>query len=100
MMRGLIIVSIWVTVVTVLAAPQRVLGGTPLAANGDAATQPPGEPVDPVILEPIRPLFPHGTDNSVQARDCGSSDMLMLSSVAGLLLMLNIASNERARRGI
>ncbi len=98
MMRGLIIVGIWVAVVTALAAPQRVFGDTTLPANGNAATQVPGEPVDPVILEPIRPLFPDETDAFAQARDCGSSDVLMMSPVAGLILMLNVASNRRARR--
>jgi hypothetical protein len=98
MIRGMIVAGIWITVAVALAAPQRVLCAPSSSASGDAATQPSGAPVDPVIEEPIRPLFPDGIDDIAQARDCGSSEVLMMSSVAWLLLMLNVASNGRARR--
>ncbi len=99
MMRGMIVGGIWITIVSTLSAPQRVLGAPSLPASGDAATVPMNVPVDPIIEEPIRPLFPDGTDNIVHARHCGSSDVLMMSSLAGLLLMLSVVPVGRARRG-
>ena len=99
MTRGMIVWGIWIPVAAALAAPQRVLGAASPSASGDAATEPRDAPVDPVIEEPIRPLLPDGTDNIAQARACGSPEVLMMSSVAWLLLMLNTASNGRARRG-
>ena len=99
MMRGLVIASIWIAVVTALAAPQRVLGQAAPSLNGDVPPEVADAPADPVILEPIRPLFPDGTVNIAQARKCGSSDVLMMSSIAGLLLMLSVAPIGRARRG-
>ena len=99
MLRGMIIWGIWIALAAALAAPQRVLGAASSSASGDAATEPTSVPVDPVIEEPIRPLFPDGTNNIAHARDCGSPEVLMMSSVAWLLLMFNVASNGRARRG-
>ena len=98
MMRGLVIVCIWIAVASALAAPQRVLGQTVPTLYGDVPPESANAPADPVILEPIRPLFPDGTVNIAQARKCGSSDVLMMSSFAGLLLMLNVAPIGRARR--
>ena len=99
MLRGMIIGGIWIAVVAALAAPQRVLGQAAPSLVGDVLPEVADTPADPVILEPIRPLFPDGTDNFAQARDCGSSDVLMMSSFAVLLLMLSVAPIGRARRG-
>lgn len=98
MMRGMIIWGIWLAVATALAAPQRVLGQAAPSLIGDVPPEFVDTPADPVILEPIRPLFPDGTDNIARARNCGSSDVLMMSSFAGLLLMLNVAPIGRAQR--
>ena len=99
MMRRIIVGGIWIAVAAALAAPQRVLGQSVPSLNGDVPPEFVGTPADPVILEPIRPLFPDGINNIPQARKCGSSDVLMMSSFAGLLLMLSIAPIGRARRG-
>ena len=99
MLRGLIIWGIWLALAAALAAPQRVFGQAAPSLNGDVPPEFEDTPADPVILEPIRPLFPDGTDNIAQARDCGSPEVFVLSSVAWLLLMLNVASNGRSRRG-
>lgn len=99
MLRGLIIWGIWLAVAAAPDAPQRVFGQVAPSLNGDMPPEFADTPADPVILEPIRPLFPDGTDNIAHARDCGSSEVLMLSSVAWLLLMFNVTSIGRARRG-
>ncbi len=99
MMRGLIIVCIWIAISSAMAAPQRVLGQAVPSLYSDVPPEFADTPADPVILEPIRPLFPDGAGNFAQARNCGSSDVLTMSSFAVLLLMLNVASNGRARRG-
>lgn len=100
MMRGLIIWGLWIAVALVVAAPQRVLGAPDSSAIGGAATEPTDTPADPVILEPIRPLLPESTDRVVRPRDCGSSEVLMMSAGAWFLLMLNLAPRRHwARRG-
>lgn len=98
MIRGMIVGGIWIAVVAALAAPQRVLGQVTPSLNGDVAPEFADTPADPVIEEPIRPLFPDGVDAVPSARNCGSSDVLMMSSLTGLLLMVNLASNGRTRR--
>lgn len=100
MMRVIILCGIAVFAAVVLAAPQQVVGEAIPSLIGDVPPEVADIPADPVILEPIRPLFPGGTDNIVRARDCGSPEVLMMSAGAWLLLMLNVASNPgRARRG-
>jgi len=99
MLRGLIIWGIWIAVAAALAAPQRVYGDAAPSLHGDVAPEFADTPADPVIVNPIRPLYPDGIDNIARARDCGSSDVLMMSTFAVLLLMLNVASNGRTRRG-
>ena len=99
MLRGIIIWGIWIAVAAALAAPQSVYGDVAPSLHGDVLSELADTPQDPVIEEPIRPLFPNGVDAVPSARACGSSDVLMMSSFAGLLLMLNAASNGRTRRG-
>ena len=99
MMRRIIVGGIWIAVAAALAAPQRVLGQAAPSLYGDVPPEFVGIPADSVILEPIRPLFPDGTVNIAQARKCGSSDVFMMSSFAGLLLMLSVAPIGRTRRG-
>ena len=99
MMRGMIVGGIGIAVAAALAAPQRVLGQAAPSLIGDVPPELVDTPADPVILEPIRPLFPDGINSIPQARKCGSSEVLMMSSFAGLLLMLNVAPIGRARRG-
>jgi len=97
-MRGLIIWGIWIALAAALAAPQRVLGQAVPSLNGDVPPELADTLVDPVMVNPIRPLLPKGNDNFAIARDCGSSDVLMMSSIAGLLLMLNVVPIRRAKR--
>lgn len=100
MMRGLIICGLWIAVASVLAAPQKVLGAPDSSAMVGAAIEPTETPADPVILEPIRPLFPEGADNVVRPRDCGSPEVLAMSAGAWFLLMLNLAPRHHGvRRG-
>ena len=99
MLRGFIIWGIWIALAAALAAPQRVLGQAAPSLIGDVPSELAHTPADPVIEEPIRLLLPDGYDNFTQAQDCGSSDVLMMSSFAGLLLMFNIAPIGRPRAG-
>lgn len=99
MIRGLIIWGIWIAVASALAAPQPVFGAPDSSAIPGEATEPTETPADPVILEPIRPLFPEGGDNVVRPRDCGSPELLMMSAGAWFLLTLNLTPYRRwARR--
>ena len=81
-----------------LAAPQRVLGATASSGGGDAVAEPTWAPADPVIEEPIRPLFPNGTDRVARARDCGTPGVFMMSASAWFVLMLNFASDRGRMR--
>ena len=99
MMRVIIVYGIAVFAAGVIAAPQQVVGQATPSLIGDVPPELADTPADPVILEPIRPLLPDAADNVVRPRDCGSPEVLMMSSVAWLLLMLNFASKSgQARR--
>ena len=98
-MRGLIIWGIWIALAAALAAPQRVLGQAGPSLIGDVPPELADTPVDPVIVNPIRPVFSDGGDNFSGVRDCGSSEVLMMSAGAMFLLMFNLTGNfSRARR--
>ncbi len=100
MVRGLIIVSTWIAVVTALAAPQRVYGDAVPSLRGDVPPEVADTQADPVILEPIRPLFPASTGTIPRARDCGTVEVMMMSAGALFLLMINFTPNfTRPRRG-
>ena len=99
MMRGMIVWGVWIVVAAALAAPQRVFGDTAPSLNGDVPPAQADTPEDPVIEEPIRPLFPVGTETIPTARQCGTAEVLMMSAGALFLLMFNLTSNfSRAQR--
>ncbi len=94
-MRGIILWGIWIVVASVVFAPQRVLGQGIPSLIGDV----PPEPADPVIVEPIRPLFPQATGTIPTARECGTVEVLIMSAGALFLLLFNFTDDfVRARR--
>jgi len=98
-MRGVIIWAIWIALAAALAAPQRALGQAAPSLIGDVSPERTNTPLDPVILEPLRPLLPRGNEDIALLRDCGSSEVLMMSTGALFFLMFNLTGNvPRAQR--
>lgn len=60
-----------------------------VATHDDGLASEPSIPVDPIVEEPIRPLYPQGADPSLSSpRDCGPLDVLILP--AGLLVLVSL----------